>query len=84
MCEAGFIKIIQIAASNLAVQKCFNNLATKKKKLNSCKGEEEKAQLVHAEAEMGVCTGLGGTRLIPGLGRGEKSFQQCLKEERLP
>lgn len=82
MCEAGFIKIIQIAASNLAVQTCFNNLATKKK-LISCMGEEEKAQLVHAEAGMGVCTGLEGTRLIPGLGRGEKSSLQCLKEERL-
>lgn len=54
MCEAGFIKILQMAVSNLAVQKCFNNLATKKKNLISCKGEEEKAQLVHAEAEMGV------------------------------
>lgn len=53
MCEAGFIKIIQMAVSNLAVQKCFNNLATKKN-LISCKGEEEKAQLVHAEAGMGV------------------------------
>lgn len=53
MYEAGFIKILQMAVSNLAVQKCFNNLATKKK-LISCKGEEEKAQLVHAEAEMGV------------------------------
>lgn len=31
MYEAGFIKILQMAVSNLAVQKCFNNLATKKK-----------------------------------------------------
>lgn len=52
MCEAGFIKIIQMAVSNLAVQKCFSNLAKKKK--ISCKGEEEKAQLVHAKAGMGV------------------------------
>lgn len=53
MYGAGFIKIIQMAVSNLVVQKHFNNLATKKK-LISCKGKEEKAQLVHAEAGMGV------------------------------
>lgn len=52
MCEAGFIKIIQMSVSNLAVRNVLIILPPKK--ISTCKGEEEKAQLLCAEAGIGV------------------------------